>query len=349
MDKSSTSHGKIPSSQPRCHCPRARDTQVNCSNAFVGSFVEPTTPCCRAQTFPPVSSSGGYPARVGSERLDDRYRPSSVPVSPSMQQGSFPQSGIYSAAPIRNSPPQMPVPHSDPWSGPSAGQAHISTHRSSLISSPESNAHTTTRLPEGHTEGQIPVAYGRPQRKSSNRDEFDGPHQLLNIPSPRSVAAKDQPFPILPMTLSSEEQDDILGRLNEVLSKCAFDFVARYQFPIPVEPEKRLVITPQDRDWTEWVYLLKRLATKRRIPARALHENQIKQLVTVLENSLDAPYTASHQSRPLKDDRSVLQFISAGTQVARILKDAAAMGHLDRLYSQTASCIQDRRWTGLPI
>ena len=198
-------------------------------------------------------------------------------------------------------------------------------------------------------EGQTPVAYVRSQRKSSNRDEFDGPHQLLNLPSPRSVAAKDQPFPVLPISLSSEEQDDILGRLNEVLSKCAFDFVARYQFPIPVEPEKRLVITPQDRDWTEWVYLLKRLATKRRIPARVLHDNQIKQLVTVLENSLDAPYPASHQSRPLKDDRSVLQFISAGTQVARMLKDAAAMGHLDRLYSQTANCIQDRRWTGLPI
>lgn len=198
-------------------------------------------------------------------------------------------------------------------------------------------------------EGQTPVAYVRSQRKSSNRDEFDGPHQLLNLPSPRSIAAKDQPFPVLPMSLSSEEQDDIFGRLNEVLSNCAFDFVARYQFPIPVEPDKRLVIIPQDRDWTEWVYLLKRLATKRRIPARVLHDNQIKHLVTVLENSLEVPYAVPQSHTPRKDDRSILQFISAGTQVAKMLKDATAMGHLDRLYSQTASCIQDRRWTGLPI
>jgi hypothetical protein len=206
-----------------------------------------------------------------------------------------------------------------------------------------------TKSPEDYIETQTPAAYMRPQRKSSNRDEFDGPHQFLNLPSPRSIAAIDQPFPALPMSLSSEEQGDIFGRLNEVLSKCAFDFVARYQFPVPVEPGKRLVITPQDRDWTEWVYLLKRLATKRRIPARVLHDNQIKHLVTILENSLEAPYASTHQDRPLKDDRSVLQFISAGTQVARMLKDAAAMRHLDRLYVQTASCVQDRRWTGLPI
>jgi hypothetical protein len=164
-----------------------------------------------------------------------------------------------------------------------------------------------------------------------------------------SIAAKDQPVPALPMSLSSEEQGDILDRLNEVLSKCAFDFVARYQFPVPVEPDKRLVLTPRDREWTEWVYLLKRLATKRRIPARVLHDNQIKHLVTVLENSLEAPYASTQQGRTLKDDRSILQFISAGTQVAKMLKDATAMGHLDRLYVQTASCIQDRRWTGLPI
>ncbi len=232
---------------------------------------------------------------------------------------------------------------------PSGVQAQPSAWTTSSILSPETGGHITTKLPDGHTEAQTPEAYVRPQRKSSNRDEFDGLHQLLKLPSPRSIASKEQPFPELPVSLSSEEQGDIFGRLNEVLCKCAFDFVARYQFPIPVEPDKRLVITPHDREWTEWVYLLKRLATKRRIPARVLHDNQIKHLVTVLENSLEVPYPATHQGRPLKDDRSILQFVSAGTQVARILKDAAAMGHLDRLYVQTANCVQDRRWTGLPI
>ena len=61
---------------------------------------------------------------------------------------------------------------------------------------------------------------------------------------------------------------------------------------------------PQDREWTEWVYLLKRLATKRRIPARVLYNGQIKQFVTILENSLEMRHAAKHQSRPLKDGTS---------------------------------------------
>lgn len=95
----------------------------------------------------------------------------------------------------------------------------------------------------------------------------------------------------------------------------------------------RPVERPQDREWTEWVYLLKRLATKRRIPARVIYNGQIKQFATILENSLEMRHAAKHQSRPLKDDRNVLQLISAGIQVAKILKDAAAMDYLDRLVS----------------
>ncbi|KAL9623063.1 MAG: hypothetical protein Q9160_002577 [Pyrenula sp. 1 TL-2023] len=181
------------------------------------------------------------------------------------------------------------------------------------------------------------------QRKPSNRDEFDGPHQLLQPPSPRTVAAQERELPHLPTNLDVQEQDEVLGRVNDILSKCAFDFVAKYQFPIPIEPDKRQVRTPADREWTEWVYLLKRLATKRRVPARVLYNNQIKQLVTVLENSLEMRHAAKHQSRPLKDDRNVLQLVSAGTQVAKILKDATAMEYLDKLYARTELLIQDRK------
>lgn len=141
------------------------------------------------------------------------------------------------------------------------------------------------------------------------------------------------------------EQDSILSQVNDRLSKCAFDFIAKYQFPIPLEADKRPVTTPADREWTEWVYLLKRLATKRRIPARVLYNNQIKQLVTVLENSLEMRHAAKHQSRPLKDDRNVLQLISAGLQVSKILKDASAMEFLDGLYTDTERLIQSRRAT----
>ncbi|MCJ1305453.1 hypothetical protein MMC08_008267 [Hypocenomyce scalaris] len=181
------------------------------------------------------------------------------------------------------------------------------------------------------------------QRKPSNRDEFDGPHQFLDRPSPHTVAAQERDLPHLPTNLEAQEVDDVLSQVNDRLSKCAFDFVAKYQFPIPSEPDKRPVRVPADREWTEWVYLLKRLATKRRIPARVLYGGQIKQLVTILENSLEMRHAAKHQSRPLKDDRNVLQLISAGLQVAKILKDGGAMELLDSLYIRIERLIQSRR------
>lgn len=189
------------------------------------------------------------------------------------------------------------------------------------------------------------IGKGHPQRRPSNRDEFDGPSQFLERPPTDIVAAQERDLPHVPINLFVQEQDDVLSQVNDRLSQCAFDFVAKYQFPIPLEADKRPVRIPADREWTEWVYLLKRLATKRRIPARLLYNGQIKQLVTVLENSLEMRHAAKHQSRPLKDDRNVLQLISAGLQVAKILKDATTVEFLDDLYLRTERVIQARRTT----
>ena len=158
----------------------------------------------------------------------------------------------------------------------------------------------------------------------------------------------DADLPILPTTLLAQEQDEILGLVNDRLSQCVFDFVAKYQFPIPVEPDKRPVQVPGDREWSEWVFLLKRLATKRRIPARLLFNRQIKQLITILENSMEMRHAAKHQSRPLKDDRNVLQLVSSGIQVAKMLKDSPAMTYLDALYVHTESVIARRRFAPHP-
>lgn len=183
---------------------------------------------------------------------------------------------------------------------------------------------------------------GRSQRRPTNRDEFDGPHQFLQRPPPEIIAIQDRELPHLPTNLHVQEQDSLLGQVNDRLSQCAFDFVAKYQFPIPLTQDMRPVERPQDREWTEWVYLLKRLATKRRVPARVLYNGQIKQFVTILENSLEMRHAAKHQSRPLKDDRNILQLISAGIQVAKILKDASAMEYLDHLYISTERQIHER-------
>ena len=180
-------------------------------------------------------------------------------------------------------------------------------------------------------------------QRRANRDEFDGPVQFLKKPPVERIAAQERDLPHVPVNLDVGEQDDVLRKVNGQLSQCAFDFVAKYQFPIPLEPDKRPVQRPSDREWTEWAYLLKRLATKRRIPARVLYNGQIKQLVTILENSLEMRHASAHQSRPPKDDRNVLQLISAGTQVAKMLKDASTMDSLDQLYRRTERLIQDRR------
>jgi hypothetical protein len=148
-------------------------------------------------------------------------------------------------------------------------------------------------------------------------------------------------LPHLPTNLLVQEQDSVLTRVNDRLSQCAFDFVAKYQFPVPLSSDMRPVERPQDREWAEWVYLLKRLATKRRIPARVLYNGQIKQFVTILENSLEMRHAAKSHSR--KDDKNILQLISAGIQVTRLLKDAKAMCYLDQLYLTTERMIQERR------
>lgn len=206
-----------------------------------------------------------------------------------------------------------------------------------------------------------PIPRYHTRRKPYNQDEFDGPTQLLPPPTPRTIAGRERALPSLPIHLNLTEQEDVLARRNDILSNCAFHFIAKYSFPIPLDRDKPHIKSPSDRDWTEWAYLLKRLATKRRIPARFLYENQIKQFVTTIENSIavrSSTVTPSHgepivqgmqigpqQSsvpRP-KDDRTILQLISAGTQVAKIMMDAVAMEQLDNLYVRTENIILDRR------
>lgn len=190
--------------------------------------------------------------------------------------------------------------------------------------------------------GRLPPRYSA-RRRPYNQDEFDGPSHLLPPPTPQAVNQRATDLPALPISLGAEEQEEILAQVNAILSQCAFHFLAKYQFPIPIERDKPQVYQPSDREWTEWAYLLKRLATKRRIPARVLYQSQIKHLVTTLENSLDIRYSSKDPTRPLKDDRNVLQLVSAGLQVAKLLMDAFAMEQLDDLYARSEALILQRR------
>ena len=92
----------------------------------------------------------------------------------------------------------------------------------------------------------IPRYHGR--RKPFNQDEFDGPTQLLKPPSPRTVAGRERQLPHLPTHLTAQEQDEILAALNEILSGCAHHFIARYNFPIPLDRDRPRVEHATDRD-----------------------------------------------------------------------------------------------------
>ena len=214
-----------------------------------------------------------------------------------------------------------------------SGSTSTSFTRDYDVEPASSQATATARLPQRYNS----------RRRPFNQDEFDGPSHLLPPPLPQAINQRAGDLPILPINLHVEEQDEILGQINSILSQCAFHFLAKYQFPIPIERDKPQVYRPSDREWTEWAYLLKRLATKRRIPARVLYKSQIKHLVTTLENSLDIRYSPGDESRRLKDDRNILQLISSALQVAKILMDAVAMEQLDLLYTRSETLILQRR------
>ncbi|CAG9937566.1 hypothetical protein V2G26_013583 [Clonostachys chloroleuca] len=256
--------------------------------------------------------------------------------------GSFnsrPQSAAFTGAAMGS---YNGTASSQPWDMP--GRYSPTDSVDDIIASPNLSDYSIENgmKPASHSGKSKANGKNRPQRRPSNRDEFDGPHQFLQRPPPGVIAMQERELPHLPTNLHIQEQDNVLSQVNDRLSQCAFDFVAKYQFPIPLTQDMRPVERPQDREWTEWVYLLKRLATKRRIPARVLYNGQIKQFVTILENSLEMRHAAKHQSRPLKDDRNILQLISAGIQVAKILKDASAMDYLDQLYVSTEKQIRER-------
>lgn len=303
--------------------------------------------------FAEAQAQGGFDS-VFYQTPSVNYSTSSYNLANGMPMGasghmSRPESAYPTNAVFGGRPPSSSYgSHAAAYKG-SAAQAWDSSDRYSptdsvddIIASPNLSDYSLESGINAVAGGKAKGSGKRTQRRPSNRDEFDGPHQFLQRPSADVIAMQERELPHLPTNLHVQEQDSVLSQVNDRLSQCAYDFVAKYQFPIPLTQDMRPVERPQDREWTEWVYLLKRLATKRRIPARVLYNGQIKQFVTILENSLEMRHAAKHQSRPLKDDRNILQLISAGIQVAKILKDASAMDYLDRLYVSTEKQIQER-------
>ncbi|KAL2405910.1 hypothetical protein ABEF95_003050 [Exophiala dermatitidis] len=273
--------------------------------------------------------------------------PASTAVGESLRPLSFTSQSSAFTSEAGSYQPLGPPPRSDPDDHTMALRRQSQDSYGLQTGSPSSQGYADYELEtqnrRGSEMGRAAARY-HTRRRPFNQDEFDGPSQLLPLPLPQQEHARSQALPALPVHLAIEEQDEIMLHVNDILSRCAFHFVAKYQFPIPLERDKPRVRAPEDREWTEWAYLLKRLATKRRIPARVLYDNQIKQFVTTLENSIAVrqPNREQQVRRP-RDDRYMLQLISAGTQVAKIMMDSLSMEQLDALYRQTESLILERR------
>ncbi|KAA8574772.1 hypothetical protein EYC84_004021 [Monilinia fructicola] len=258
------------------------NTRASLSGSFYPNTSAPYTQDLNAPPYNPINTpmSSSSLARPGTTYGSNAYS-----VGPS--------SGVFGTA--------GPSYGSYTSQGPSwepQGRVSPENYMDDYVASPSPTDYAlepTTR-PSGKARSD---GKGHSQRRPSNRDEFDGPHQFLQRRAPEYIAQQERDLPHLPTNLVVQEQDSVLTRVNDRLSQCAFDFVAKYQFPIPLSDSCRPVERPQDREWTEWVYLLKRLATKRRIPARVLYNGQIKQFVTILENSLEMRHAAKHQSRPI--------------------------------------------------
>ncbi|KAI5295028.1 hypothetical protein KEM52_002574 [Ascosphaera acerosa] len=152
----------------------------------------------------------------------------------------------------------------------------------------------------------------------------------------------EQKPPPLRVCCDPKQQEVILRLLHNRLCRAAFDWVARYQFPIPRMADRPTVTSPSDRTWNEWAYLLKRLATKRRIPARLLKDSHIKAFVPTMENAISVPPPVNGAFQVM-DDRCILQAISAGIQVVRLIQDGAAVAYLTNLYDKTSVLLHSSR------
>ncbi|KAK6334608.1 hypothetical protein TWF718_010064 [Orbilia javanica] len=204
---------------------------------------------------------------------------------------------------------------------------------------------------EGRSRANISITGSPPKtnpynnhRKARKTGEVDDLYYYLDYD--RRTSPQTDPNRMLPdleTTLEADDQDQIFQKLNDLLSHGMFNFFAKHQFPIPIDPGKRRIRKPSDREWHEWLELAIALCEKRMIPKTLLHNERIKEFVTILQNSGEIRHVVAHPSRPLKSDMGVFQLISAGIHVAQIIKDWDGMEEMLKIKENTENIIAKRR------
>ncbi|KAF3160468.1 hypothetical protein TWF106_005151 [Orbilia oligospora] len=217
------------------------------------------------------------------------------------------------------------------------------------VGKPNPPAHGKSK--EGRSRANINITGSPPKtnpynnhRKARKTGEVDDLYYYLDYDRRTSPQADpNRTLPDLETTLEADDQDHIFQRLNDLLSHGMFNFFAKHQFPIPIDPGKRRIRKPSDREWHEWLELAIALCEKRMIPKALLHNERIKEFVTILQNSGEIRHVVAHPSRPLKSDMGVFQLISAGIHVAQIIKDWDGMEEMLKIKENTENIIAKRR------
>ncbi|KAM0257935.1 hypothetical protein ACHAQJ_004093 [Trichoderma viride] len=197
-------------------------------------------------------------------------------------------------------------------------------------------------------------------KQDSQRQREEDWHQLLERPPP-DVPLEGKEISRVSTSLTKWEQETILIQINDYLSTCVFNFFDRHQLPISLlqntrsgeGPKGREFVvqkenqegTLEDCDWDEWVSRLKFLMDKQLIPAETLHQSLATQFETVLDSSLGIHYGFKQLEDSLLDDGNILEVISAGILVAKMLDDPFATGELKELYGKTEAMIESRTKT----
>ncbi|KAK6497901.1 hypothetical protein TWF481_012299 [Arthrobotrys musiformis] len=261
-------------------------------------------------------------------------------------------SGPVAKLPITNAPVVDPLP-TDPyragsWNAPEKlGSPVLPTPPD--LGKPNPPVHGKSK--EGRSRATINITGSPPKtnpynnhRKARKTGEVDDLYYYLDYDRRTSPQADpNRTLPDLETTLEADDQDHIFQKLNDLLSHGMFNFFAKHQFPIPIDPGKRRIRKPSDREWHEWLELAIALCEKRMIPKTLLHNERIKEFVTILQNSGEIRHVVAHPSRPLKSDMGVFQLISAGIHVAQIIKDWDGMEEMLKIKENTENIIAKRR------
>ena len=300
---------------------------------------EPADTSLENQTWTPSLPSVEEPA------TDVASQPAHHEAAPCDPQAYLPQSPIYLGSPstCRDSSNAETLTDVQEYDDQGRLRKRTITRQSSgssLNSSSTAYSRSYSLFPRTSLVRPEPVNL---RKLAGNSDAFCGPHQILERPPSYNPAGFERNLPVLSATLSVDERVDLFHRLNKCLCKTAFDFVAKWQLPIPLEPDRKPVSTSEDREWLEWIDLLKALSRSKSISPRALHGRRINDLDCVLERAqIPVSATRSGLIWPA-DDRYILQLISASTQVAYLLQDALALGEFDSMYDKTELLMQERR------